>query len=143
MRFRLKQCAKPGIIPQLGLPMETPNGKRKKTNTESKLRLLCKPQSFTIGFMATKGNNMEIPETVWAEARALVHRIGFSESTLFVTNLYEIAATAIIAERDRCAQIAWEYEGKLAEYPDPEAKMFYEGALMMQPASYPNPSETL
>lgn len=49
---------------------------------------------------------MEISESAWANAKEIVHEMGFSKETLFVTNLYEIAARAIHQERRECADIA-------------------------------------
>ena len=50
---------------------------------------------------------MEIPETVWAEAKEISEKIFRSYIQSFDRNSdTEIIARAILAERERCAQIA-------------------------------------
>jgi hypothetical protein len=67
---------------------------------------------------------MEISESAWAKAKAMVATWRSGKDDF---GMEELVARAIMEERERAASIAWEYEGCLAEYPDPEAKMFYEG----------------
>lgn len=52
---------------------------------------------------------MEIPETVWAEAKALVNEFGKDDPQVYRQAYSELVARAIMAERERAADVAMRY----------------------------------